>query len=396
MSELGDLTILAVEDNDFQRLAVVRLLEAAGVGRVLQAADGAEGLEVLRSFAVTPDIVLSDVDMPGMDGIEFLRHVAAGRLARAVAVNSSLDASMLAAIESMAKGYGLQVLGALEKPLTAERLSALLASYRIEATDAGAGHEQHDPACLRAAIASRELRPWFQPKVRLATGEACGVEALVRWVRADGTTVPPGAFLPDVEQHGLIDLLTESVLAQTCEQLAGWCAAGLTLTASVNLSMGGLDDVQVADRYCAVVADHGVQAAQLTFELTETAVASNLARSLDVLTRLRLRGFGLSIDDFGTGYSSLAQLRQMPFTELKVDQSFVRRAHQDPRRRAMVETSLDLARRLNLRTVAEGVEERAEWDLLAELGTDEVQGYFVARPMPGEDIPEWSASWSRG
>jgi EAL domain-containing protein (putative c-di-GMP-specific phosphodiesterase class I) len=186
--------------------------------------------------------------------------------------------------------------------------------------------------------------------------------------------------------------LTEWVLVQACLARQGWAAA-VAQPVSINVSMLSLTDVSVADRYLALARRHHVDPAQIIIEVTEDAVMKDAARSLDVLARLRLKGFGLSIDDFGTGYSSLHQLSSIPFTELKVDQSFVHGAVGDERKRAMVEASLELARKLKLTSVAEGVETRAEWDLLARLGCDLAQGWFVSQALPADEVVAWMSHW---
>jgi EAL domain-containing protein (putative c-di-GMP-specific phosphodiesterase class I) len=163
----------------------------------------------------------------------------------------------------------------------------------------------------------------------------------------------------------------------------------------VNVSAIALADPSAADRYQAIVESHDIEPEEVILEITESSVMSDAARGLGLLARLRLKGFGLSIDDFGTGYSSLAQLAQVPFTELKIDKDFVFSSHAQPRKRAMVEASLDLARKLRLTTVAEGVETQEDWQLLAELGCDIAQGWLIGRPVPGSELQAAVARWRR-
>jgi EAL domain-containing protein (putative c-di-GMP-specific phosphodiesterase class I) len=191
----------------------------------------------------------------------------------------------------------------------------------------------------------------------------------------------------------MLDAVTEAVLLQAVLAHRQWETRSLILNVSVNVTMHSLDDVEVADRYLAIVRGNGVDPRLITIEVTENAIMKDPARSLDALARLRLKGFGLSIDDFGTGYSTLQQLGAIPFTELKVDQSFVHGADIDSRKRTMVETSLELARKLKLLSVAEGAETRAEWDLLVALGCDQVQGWFVSRAMKAERVADWVRAW---
>jgi EAL domain-containing protein (putative c-di-GMP-specific phosphodiesterase class I) len=164
---------------------------------------------------------------------------------------------------------------------------------------------------------------------------------------------------------------------------------------SVNISMLSLSDVSAADRFQQLVQGHGVDPREVVLEITESSVMGEAAHSLNVLARLRLKGFGLSVDDFGTGYSSLSQLSQIPFTELKIDKGFITGAPGQSRKRAVIEASLELARKLNLNVVAEGVETIDEWQMLADLGCTYAQGYLIGRAVPGDQLTEVIARWRR-
>ena len=185
------------------------------------------------------------------------------------------------------------------------------------------------------------------------------------------------------------------MLEQACRWKRRWDGEGMALHLSVNVSPSALADPEIADHYQQLVRDHGVSPSDVMLEITEGSLVTDAARGLGVLARLRLKGFGLSIDDFGTGYSSLAQLSQIPFTELKIDQDFVSGASAEPRKRAVIEASLDLARKLQLEVVAEGVETTEDWQMLAELGCGVAQGYLIAAPVSGEDLPGAVARWRR-
>jgi EAL domain-containing protein (putative c-di-GMP-specific phosphodiesterase class I)/AmiR/NasT family two-component response regulator len=394
---LSTLRVMVVEDHDFQRRTALQMLRSLGVVELYEASDGMKALEVIAGMAGKPDVIISDLDMPGMDGIEFIRHIAEQRLAYAVAISSSLDQAMLNTVEAMARAYGLQVMGTVEKPLTARRLTQILALYQKHANDSESAEPSNRPdltgEVLRQALENNEFVPFYQPKIDLRTGECKGAESLVRWRRPGGDLVSPAFFLPAIEKERLLDELTERMLIEACRAQKDWEGSSLRLGVSLNVSMLSLGDVGIADRYLRLVQSAAVDPRLITFEVTETAVMQDPARALNILARLRLKGFGLSIDDFGTGYSSLQQLGAIPFTELKVDQSFVHGSVEDARKRTMVETSLELAKKLKLKTVAEGAETRAEWDLLIALGCDQVQGYFVAKPMPGDQIPGWTRAW---
>ena len=393
---LSELSVMVVEDHGFQRRMALRLLAELGIEQVLEGADGAAALEVLERQAQPPDLILVDLDMPGMDGIEFIGHVAQRRLARGVALVSALDPALLNTVQTMARAYGLRVLGSVEKPLTIERLRALLAAY-----DASLHGDDDDEAVdvpldeARLALREGALVPWFQPQVEFVNGKVVAVEALARLRRADGRAVRAGHFVPLLEREGHSQQLTDTMLEQAVRWKRRWDEQGLRVHVSVNVSASTLAEPGAADHYQQIVQDHGVDPAEVMLEITEGSVVTDAARGLGVLARLRLKGFGLSIDDFGTGYSSLAQLSQIPFTELKVDQGFVSGAPSQPRKRAMLETSLDLARRLDLKVVAEGVETAEEWQLLAQLGCDYAQGYLISPAVPGDQLPAAIERWRR-
>ncbi|MEG3790896.1 EAL domain-containing response regulator [Lysobacter sp. CCNWLW3] len=390
------LSVMVVEDHGFQRRMALRLLAELGVTQVFEAADGAGALRLLEEVRTPPDVILVDLDMPGMDGIEFIDHVAQRGLARSVAVVSALDPALLNTVQTMARAYGLRVLGNVEKPLTLAKLQLALEGYE-DALHAEEADEPVEvtPALIREALAAGEIGPWFQPQVEFGNGKPVGVEALARWRHRDGRIVRPQHFVPMMEREGLVDLLTDHMLIEGCRWKRRWDQQGIRLNLSVNVSPATLADSGAADRFQHLVREAGVEPEEVVLEITESSLMSDAARGLGVLARLRLKGFGLSIDDFGTGYSSLAQLSQIPFTELKIDQGFVSGAKEQPRKRAVIEASLDLARKLGLDVVAEGVETVDDWQMLAELGCGMAQGHLIAEPVPGEDLPSVLGRWRR-
>lgn len=392
-TRIAELSVMVVEDHSFQRNIALRLLAGFGVERVYEAAHGRDALESLLALPEKPDVLLVDLDLPEMDGIELIGHVASRRLARAVVVLSALDPALLHTVQTMARASGLRVLGAVEKPLTAAKLQEVLMAFHQQAEENGyLAPVEFDRQTLLEAIEAEEIEPWFQLQVSIASGHAVSVEALARWVRGDQVLMP-AQFLHQIEREGLIDALTESMLRRSCRWRVRWAAAGLDLRLSVNVSMLNLARVDTADRYQQIVQQAGVRTRDVVLEVTEGSVMGEAASALNVLARLRLKGFGLAIDDFGTGYSSLSQLSQIPFTELKIDQGFVTGAVRLPRKRAVVETSLELARKLDLGTVAEGVETIEDWQMLAELGCDYAQGYLIGPAVSGTALAEQVRQW---
>lgn len=238
-----------------------------------------------------------------------------------------------------------------------------------------------------------EFEPFYQPKVAMATGRIKGAEALARWRHPQKGIIDPYEFIGPMEANGLIDELTWIMLKKTAVFCSKWLAASkpqLSVTVSVNLSVKSLSDARLAEHVMAIVRDTGLDPKHMILEVTESATMSDIGMVLENLSRLRMKGFGLSIDDYGTGYSSMQQLTRIAFTELKIDQSFVANAGRQESARIIIESSLDMAKRLHIVSVAEGIETQMDWDMLRQLGCQVAQGYFVSRPMAAGVFLKWS------
>jgi EAL domain-containing protein (putative c-di-GMP-specific phosphodiesterase class I) len=245
---------------------------------------------------------------------------------------------------------------------------------------------------LARGIANDELVVWYQPQVDARTRELASLEALVRWRHPVRGLVPPGEFLPVARRAGLMPLITETVVRKALEDAAGWHRAGLAAGLSLNVAPAELLSASVMGALVTQVRDSGIPPSHVVVEITEESLLAQPERTLDVIMRLRNGGLQISIDDYGTGFSSLTYLKDLPVHELKIDQSFVRDILVDPRIRVIVASTAKLARGLNLRLVAEGVEDADVADALADLGADLLQGYHFARPMPADEIFGWLAA----
>ncbi len=240
---------------------------------------------------------------------------------------------------------------------------------------------------LRQAITDNTLTLHYQPLASLHTGEVVGLEALLRWIHPKRGLIPPDQFIPLAEQTGLIGAVTSWVLEEALRQWTLWERLGSHPVVQVNLSMRDVQDLCLPDQVAMLLHRHTVPPAQLTLEITESALMADPVRARDVLTRLAALGVRLAIDDFGTGYSSLGYLRELPVHEVKIDQLFVRGMHEHAKDAAIVHSIVALGHALGLTVVAEGVETRAMWDLLEALGCDMAQGYYISRPLPESDVP---------
>ncbi len=244
------------------------------------------------------------------------------------------------------------------------------------------------------ALINHRLHMVYQPKVSLGDGSLTRVEALVRWDDPKLGLVPPSRFVPLAERYGLIDQLTHWGLTTTLRQWLDWQAKGIDTCIAFNisaLSLEHLDFPDLVERMCRALE---VPTDRLVLELTESATQP-LIKLMDTLTRFRIKGIGLAMDDFGVGYSTLMQLRQLPFTEIKIDRFFVDDAVTSADSRAIVESIIHLAHSLDLCVTAEGVETEAQLDLLRSLGCDVAQGYWIARPLESALLGQWRDEWSK-
>ena len=388
------IKILILDDEPFALKLLGRMLANLGYTSVATCDNGHVALELVDSPDDSPNLILLDLNMPEMDGLEFVRHLVERHYTGSLILVSGEDERMQQAAEKLASAHKITVLGHLHKPATPEGLAELIGKWAAPSQNQPRAEKKvYGADELRAAIANGELVNYYQPKVRTDSGRVMGVETLVRWRHPQDGMVFPDQFISVAEAHGLIDDLTRVVLTNALAQARLWQDAGLTLIVAVNLSMDNLASPDYTDLVAGLATMAGVLPQTMELEVTESRLMEDLRIPLEILTRLRLKRFRLSIDDFGTGNSSLAQLRDLPFDELKIDQSFVRGAWNNEKLRAMFDSSLGLAKQLGMEAVAEGGEDQADWDFVRKAGCDIAQGYFIARPMPAADLPGWIQSW---
>lgn len=385
--------LLLLDDDSFMLGMQSRMLRSMGYSMIGTAASAEAALARLLQDPHAVDVIICDLNMPGMDGIEFLQALAAAGFRGNVILLSGEDPRIMHTVQRLL-GDRLAILGSIEKPAKRVALHALIRTWK-PATAAEAPLQVADFTRdeVHAANAQRQWVLHYQPKVDLRTGEWVGTEALVRWQHPTLGLVYPDRFIGVAEDCAAIDLLTDWVLREAIDQQVRWQGLGLRVHMSVNVSVENLRNADFVRRVAGVVASSCSSPVDLTFELTESRLISSSPVPLESLARLRMQRFGLSIDDFGTGHSSLAQLRNVPFTELKVDRSFVSGARTNQVIRPILEGSIGIAKGLGMQSVAEGVESEEDWQLLREIGCDLAQGYLIARPMQGDRIPEWLVQW---
>jgi EAL domain-containing protein (putative c-di-GMP-specific phosphodiesterase class I)/ActR/RegA family two-component response regulator len=380
-------------DDDPQALRLLtRILARSGLTQVMACESGAKALEQITSGPDSADLIFLDLNMPGMDGIEFIRRLSGSRFGGGIVPVSGEDDRMLEGVEKLLEAHNLRCLGHVRKPVSIDGITKLLGQVALStrngpcARSPGACLDQEQ---IRRSIAEGQIVNHYQPLVSFASGKLVGVEALVRIQPPSCPLIYPDRFIAQAEEYGLIGDLTRTVLASAVNQAREWRQVGFETRIAINVSMEDLLALDFPDIAANVVAAVGIAPSMLTLEVTESRVMQQPRTVLDVLTRLRLKRFRLAIDDFGTGHSSLVQLRDLPFDEVKIDRGFVHGASSNPTLRAICGASLRMAQQLNLKSVAEGVETTEDWEFLRELGCDIAQGYLIAKPMPAADLLAW-------
>ena len=384
-------TVLVVDDATSNRMVVVEMLKDLGIVSVLEAENGIAALELVESSRV--DLVLTDLNMPGMDGIELLSNLAKRRDNKVlyVAVMSDVGQAVLDTVQNIVDESHLELLGVFPKPLNITYMQGLLSQCdpdnreSISAPSALAFSTEE----VARALAQGQLVAYYQPKVFFSNRKIWGMEALVRWIHPVHGVLPPALFVEHLESGDLALDFFRHLLRQVCAFLKSLPAQQDLVHCSINLPVPLLTTEGLVDDMVRVLKSYGLPNEAIVLELTETSLMQHLAASLSTLARLRMKGFGVAMDDFGTGYSSMKQLARCPFSELKIDREFVQDANISEKKHAILTSAISMCQRMGILSVAEGVETLADWDQLSVLGCEVAQGYLISRPIPEEAMREW-------
>lgn len=378
--------LLAVDDEkDFLDL-VAQLAE--GVGYKVVTADSAETFrdQLTRH---RPSLVLLDLQLPGMDGVEALRHLARLGVEGGVVLASGMDQRVLASARQLGESLGLKMLGTLQKPALLEDIEAVLTRHFGQAANLR-------PGDLRTAIDEMELVVHYQPRLERSGSDwrVGGAEALVRWQHPKLGLIYPKDFLHLADDHQVTMSIADFVLTDAIRQIGHWRSHGLDLSVAVNLAPRLVKDLEFPDRLGRILNEFNVSASQLVLDVVEDAAYQDAELAMDIYTRLRVKGVGLALDDFGVGASSLTHLYKMPFSEVKIDQTLIGALPQNRGAATVVRAIVQLCRSLSLMSCAEGVETALAFDMLDEFGCDRVQGDFIGKPAPAGEFEAFVLAWN--
>ncbi len=379
--------VLIVDDDQLQQVTLTRRLRALGIP-----SDGATTLAQAAGHlsATRYDAVLLDLSLGESDGISLLQAVRDSVSDPVVVIVSGLEDRVRNASFRLAEGLGLRVAGPLRKPATQDDLRRILDDLPSRLPSAHAAAQWAPTAAdLAEALRREAIGVQYQPKVGLADGRVVGVEALARWLTDTLIPVPPDVFIPLAERNDLIVPLTFHVLRESLRTCRTWRKRHPDCTVAVNISPLVLANPALPDQIDRLLHETGLGPGALVAEITESTVIEHPLIAAEVLTRLRIKGISLSIDDFGTGHSSLLSLLKLPFSELKIDKSFVSHCDVDPEAWKITRATISMARELGLTVVAEGVETEVIAEMLRKAGCHVGQGWLFARAMAARELLPW-------
>jgi len=381
--------LLVVDDDLVQRVLISKIGAKLGYDTVVAPSFEAATELLARD---TFDIMALDLSLGERDGVELLRFVAERNLqAMSIVIISGCDDRVMKATRRVVNGLKLSLGGCLTKPLDLSRLrSALELPQRPPLAAASVAPSlQITPERIVRGLAEDEFFVEFQPKIALQSGKVVGAEALARWRTAEFGMVSPSIFIPIAEEAGLMREVTDCILSSAMSQGRKLIERNPGFTIAVNISGSLMSDLTLPDRIEEILRRERVAPSALTVEITETSAMADVDRANDILVRLRIKKIGTAIDDFGTGYSSLAALARLPFSELKIDQSFIRGCESDDDMMKIVDASVALAKAFNMKVVAEGVESSEALEIIRRIGCDVAQGFFFAPSLRRSRAERW-------
>lgn len=388
MSISNGKEILVIDDDPGICALIVDVAESMGC--FPQSA--AEKDDILHKIQRPWDCVLVDLTMPDLDGIEVLRLLSEQDNKCPVIIISGFAAGILDSARNLGEARGLTITETLTKPIQIDTLEK--AVERALATNLAQPKELQkkvdaDHNLFEANVDHGGVIPYYQPKVDARTGCLVGYEALARWWHPQKGLLSPATFIPQAIANGHINALTISMIESIAADMAKWSTSNCNKPVAINIEATSLSDLDFPGIVEDALRENGILTENIILEITESGIYSHAANALDNLIRFRVKGFKLSIDDFGTGHSTLSQLHKMPFNQLKVDKMFVDGIGISKQSEAIVISTIDLAHRLELEVVAEGVESEPQIEFLRHHGCDQLQGYYFSKPMNAADVCLW-------
>ncbi len=380
-------SVLLVDDDPTQIAILTAYFAGQNVTTIMSAGDPCEALTTLAQHLESTDLVVTDLQMPNMDGVEFLRHLKTLGYDKNMAIVSGVSQGIIDHTVQLAKMHGLNIIGCIRKPLTKNMLDAVFTTKLEEGLSAAPLEDQSlTLEEFTGAMRAGKIIPHYQPKIDLRSGKIMGAEALARWPRDNTAPVSPVVFIDFAEKNGTIEELTFRLFGSVLIDLKGFLAIDPDQKIAVNLSPVMMQNIKLPDQIGQLMQEAGIRPSNISFEVTESSILDLDTNTLEVLSRLRISGFDVAIDDFGTGSANIQTLKNFPYSELKIDQSFIKNVTTDDFSDETVRASIALARQMDMKIVAEGIHNDDILQFVRATGIEQAQGFHLAKPMSAQDF----------
>jgi len=369
------------------------LTENYGVNYVHTTNSAPEALAVIKSFKDV-NMIFLDLNMPGTDGVQLLKQIAACKFKGYIVIVSGVSAKIIQSVEDLANKYNLNFIGSIHKPIDLKDFDHIFSKVGQNTIP----QYKHETQQLKIyeiirALENDDIEVFYQPQIKLKNRKLIGVEALCRLRHPSLGLISPDKFIDKTEETDLIFHLTLSVIDKALNDWVTWLNQGIDITLSINISPYVLKFTEFTDLFLTKMAELNIQKNKICLEVTESIIEDNHEIELEALSRLAIKGVLLSLDDFGTGSASIERLHRLPFDELKLDKSFFQNSVTNRAQFDLIKSCVAMSNALDMHTVAEGIETAEHWKIAEQTGCDIVQGYYICKPIEAADIPQWCYQW---
>jgi len=392
-----DVSTIIVDDSKSIRVVLDAILNQLGVNNITHCGTGLEALKMINARPDHYELLFVDLSMPEMDGMELIRHLGNQGFKGSIVIISGMEIRVINLASEIARKHKVHLLGNIVKPIKVDELQHILTKFDYFTDHLNSAQTPISKEELERAISEGRIVPYYQPKIDSNTNEVHSVEVLARIDRpGDVDSILPMRFIKCAEENGLIDMLTFQLLTKSIKDYNEMLnVIDSSLTLAFNLSPVQLDDLDTPKKLDALFSQHDISPSQIVIEVTEEWALQS-SNQLETLNRLRMKGYGVSMDDFGTGFTNVTQLKSLPFSEIKIDRSFITNIHQDYFSQVIVNTLIDITKKYDCELVAEGVECHEEYQYLKSLNAKMIfQGYLISKPKPKDELIRWFHNWKK-